>query len=408
MKSSILGALLLAAAPVLVAAGNGTTAAALVPQIFVAGYDGFVRTLQLTGEGNSSVLTLLNQTDGCKTNPSWLSIEASKHRLWCLDEGFVAGFGTLNSFDIEDSGVLRPVEHRNVSASPVHSRIYNGGKNIVLAQFGNADPSGIRGGLTVHSIGADGKLGATTNITFDALPAPGPRPGQALPRAHGVFSDPKDKNLVVLDYGADLIRTFSQGADGALNATGVVKLAPGTGPRHAKFYQHTPDSPLYLLVLSEFLNTVSTFNVTYDAKDALILTGPSRVIDTFGGSADAIRLANAKAAEIKVSNDNQFVVVSNRNDTTFTNSDSLSTFRVNADGSLAFVQIAAAGGLFPRSFQLNSRGDKVLVAAQTDSKIVVLARNPQSGYIGDVLASLAINTTVDGVAAGLPAAVWNE
>lgn len=404
MRSWITGALLLATVPVLVAAQNGT---APPTTFFVAGYDGFVRTLQLTGQGNSSALTLLNQTDACGSNPSWLSIEITKHRVWCLDEGFVAGFGTLNSFDIEENGSLSPMEHRNVSASPVHSRIYNGGKNIVLAQFGNADPSGIRGGLTVHSIGDNGALGAFTNITFPALSAPGPRPGQALPRAHGVFSDPKDKNLVVLDYGADLIRVYSQGADGNLTEGAVTKLEPGTGPRHARFFQHSADSPLYLLVLSEFLNTISTFNVSYE-KDNLVLTGPSHVIDTFGGWANATRLQDAKAAEIRVTYDNKFVIVSNRNDTAFPNSDSLSTFKVNPDGSLLPVQIAAAGGRFPRSFQVNLKGDKVLVAAQTDSKVIVLGRNPQTGYIAGPIASLAINTTVDGVAAGLPAAIWNE
>jgi 6-phosphogluconolactonase (cycloisomerase 2 family) len=407
MRPAIAGALLLAALPSLVA---GDPAAAKPTNIFVAGYDGFVRTVQLTGEGSSSKLTLINQTDGCKTNPSWLTIDFPNHRLWCLDEGFVAGFGTLNQFDIEDSGVLKPVQHRNVSASPVHSKLYNGGKNIVLAQFGNADATGIRGGITIHTIDDKGTLTEAVNHTFDTLPAPGPRPGQAVPRAHGVYPDPKDKNIVVLDYGADQIRTFNIAPDGtgSLNVGSVVQLPPGTGPRHAAFFSHTPTSQLYLLVLSEFLNTITTFNVNYDANDAIVLTGPSRVIDTFGGTADATKLENAKAAEIRVSYDNQFVIVSNRNDTSFPESDSLATFRVNPDGSLAFVQLAAAGGLFPRAFQVNLKGDRVLVAAQTDSKITVLDRNPHTGIIGNVLVELAINTTVDGVVAGLPAAIWDE
>ncbi|KEF57913.1 uncharacterized protein A1O9_05835 [Exophiala aquamarina CBS 119918] len=407
MKPTIAGALLLAALPSLVAANH---APAAPTTIFVAGYDGFVRTVQLTGEGSSSKLTLLNQTDGCKTNPSWLTIDIHNHRLWCLDEGFVAGFGTLNQFDIEDGGVLTPVQHRNVSASPVHTKLYNGGKNIALAQFGNADATGIRGGLTIHSINDDGHLGEMVNHTFDALAAPGPRPGQAVPRAHGVYPDPKDKNLVVLDYGADQIRTFNLVPDntGSLNVGSVISLPKGTGPRHAAFFSHTATSQLYLFVVSEFLNTITTFAVNYDANDAIILTGPSHVIDTFGGKADAETLVNAKAAEIRVSYDNQFLIVSNRNDTSFPESDSLATFRIKDDGSLDFVQLAAAGGLFPRAFQVNLKGDRVLVAAQTDSKIAVLDRNPQTGIIGDVLAELAINTTVDGVAAGLPAAIWNE
>jgi len=407
MRHKIAGALLLGALQALVAANDAPTLAAT---IFVAGYDGFVRTVQLSTEGSSSKLTLVNQTDGCKTNPSWLTVDIENHRLWCLDEGFVAGFGTLNQFDIEDNGILTPVQHRNVSASPVHSKLYNGGKNIALAQFGNADATGIRGGLTIHSINEKGTLGEMVNHTFDALPAPGPRAGQAVPRGHGVYPDPKDKNLVVLDYGADVIRTFNLIPDGtgSLNIGSVLALPKGTGPRHAAFFSHTPTSQLYLFVISEFLNTISTFTVNYDANDAIVLAGPTHVIDTFGGKADAATLINAKAAEIRVSYDSKFLIASNRNDTSFPESDSLATFRVKDDGSLDFVQLAAAGGLFPRAFQVNLKGDRVLVAAQTDSKITVLDRNPQTGIIGNVLAELAINTTVDGVAAGLPAAIWNE
>jgi hypothetical protein len=64
MKPTTAGALLFAALPPLVA--NNYIAAQT--NIFVAGYDDYVCTVQLTGEGSSSKLTLLNQTVGCKSD----------------------------------------------------------------------------------------------------------------------------------------------------------------------------------------------------------------------------------------------------------------------------------------------------------------------------------------------------
>jgi 6-phosphogluconolactonase (cycloisomerase 2 family) len=75
-------------------------------------------------------------------------------------------------------------------------------------------------------------------------------------------------------------------------------------------------------------------------------------------------------------------------------SDSLTTFRINYDGTLELVQIAPSGGYLPRQFSLNRKGDKVAVGHQMNSTVVIWARDVRSGKIGDKLAETKVNGPV--------------
>lgn len=103
--------------------------------------------------------------------------------------------------------------------------------------------------------------------------------------------------------------------------------------------------------------------------------------------------------------DNRFLLISNRNNTSFhlpepdgtiLPSDSLSTFRLEkSNGTLAFVQLWPSGGMFPRHFALNAAGNLVAVGNQISQNIVILARDVAIGLIGEPLARVTVdgNTT---------------
>lgn len=86
---------------------------------------------------------------------------------------------------------------------------------------------------------------------------------------------------------------------------------------------------------------------------------------------------------------------------TLESGDSLATFSINENGSLEFIQLWPAGGLYPRSFSINKAGDKVAVALQKSSRVVVLERNVENGWIGNPIAAIP----VDGE---LTCVVWDE
>lgn len=104
------------------------------------------------------------------------------------------------------------------------------------------------------------------------------------------------------------------------------------------------------------------------------------------------------------------MTISNRNDSSFSvkladgstiKSDSLSTFKINNDGTLAWTQLAAAYGTFPRHFSINAAGDLVAVGLQHSDSVAILKRSVDTGKIGDAVAQLSIKGDVTCV-------VWDE
>lgn len=371
--------------------------------IFTAGYDGFVYTIQYVAGDGWPTLTMVNRTDACKTSPSWLTIDFNSSRLFCVNEGRDTGIGSLNQFEIQDGRNLIHVHRSNITATPVHSKLYNAGKNIVVAQYGDDNTSETEAGLTFQgkTPGSDFS-GDWRQMIFG--------PQNETHHVHGVYPDLLDRTLVALDSGGDSMRTFSYNSSGELLCRAGVKLAAGSGPRHAAFASNSETSSTFLYVLSELANTITTFNISYDSDGEMQTPVQSSVIDIFGGKAHTAFFSddNAKAAEIQVSPDHRFAIVSNQNHSYFPYSDSLATYRINANGTLSFVQLTPSGGRFPRAFQLNKAGDLVVVAHQENSTVAVLERNILSGHIGTIIAHLYVDTVVEGIIHGLSAVVWNE
>lgn len=100
--------------------------------------------------------------------------------------------------------------------------------------------------------------------------------------------------------------------------------------------------------------------------------------------------------------DNRFLMIGNRNDSTLlvqnpnpnnatmVDSDTISTFALKPDGSLSFVQLAAAYGSFPRHFSTNAIGNLVGVGLQNSNEVVILGRDITTGLIGPPVASIEI------------------
>ena len=104
--------------------------------------------------------------------------------------------------------------------------------------------------------------------------------------------------------------------------------------------------------------------------------------------------------------DNRFLVISNRNSTLFSlpnpdpnnstaiPSDSLTTFSLQHDGSLVFVQAWPSGGLYPRHFSMNAVGDLVAVGNQLSANVALLRRDVATGLIGEPVARIAVDGNV--------------
>jgi len=83
-------------------------------------------------------------------------------------------------------------------------------------------------------------------------------------------------------------------------------------------------------------------------------------------------------------------------------SDALIVWTIDhATGKLSNAMRSPAGGMNPRQFSVNKKGDLAAVGLQDDGRIVIIERNMTTGAFGSVVASVVV--------AGNPTSVvWDE
>jgi len=92
----------------------------------------------------------------------------------------------------------------------------------------------------------------------------------------------------------------------------------------------------------------------------------------------------------------------NRANSTKIPSDTLQSWAIDATtGHLSFVQLAPAGGSFPRQFSLNKNGTLAAVGLQRDSRVVIIERNVVDGTFGKFVGSI-------NVAGEITSVIWDE
>lgn len=379
-------------------------AAASATNLFVSSYAGNVTTLSLTESNGNYNLTPTSASPECGPNPSWLTLDANRGLLFCLNEGLTAPNGSLSSFTINRDGSLNHVKNATTLNGPVSGTIYgnpSGRRAIALAHY-------VGSGVSTWYLDGSGQFSANQQFDF-TLSKPGPVPDrQDAPHEHEAITDPTGQYLLVPDLGADLVRVFGIDAN-SLKLTELDPLhAPSaSGPRHAAFWNPYNTAcegcTTYMYLATELAGTVIGYSVEY-----LPNHGGLNFTQVFESSTLGLfrnDRINAPAG-IQISPDNRFVLVSNRNSTVFElpnpdksnsttiPSDSITTFELQQDGSLVFTQIWPSGGLFPREFSINAAGNLLAVGNQNSGNVAILQRDVGSGLIGEPIARIPIEGNV--------------
>ncbi|KAI6711576.1 hypothetical protein JHW43_005854 [Diplocarpon mali] len=382
------------AVPLVGLVGAAVTSAA---RLYASSYAGTVSTLSLSEAAGRYALTTTSDYTVLDTNPSWVTRDARNGHLYLVDEGFT-GSSSVASFAPAADGDLTRLGRSATVSGPVSSVVYNGGRGLAVAHYGGS-------AVTSWIIGANGTLSPLQEITFN-LTAPGANPArQEAPHPHQVLTDPTDSFIAVPDLGADVVRIFSiDRATSALTERASLATAAGCGPRHGVFLQAECGNT-YLYVLCELSNILTSYNVTYGPSS--LSFEPVFASGTYGPHAVP---AGSAAAEP----DHRFLLTSDRNASVFEianpdpsngtalPSDTLQTWAVDdATGTLSFVQLAPAGGRYPRQFSVNKAGTLVAVGLQKDGRVAILERNVATGEMGSVVASVELLGEVSCV-------IWEE
>ncbi|KAK4209958.1 Lactonase, 7-bladed beta-propeller-domain-containing protein [Rhypophila decipiens] len=371
-------------------------AAASAQIIYATSYNNHALTTLNLDVAKGSLAKLGAEKTDCGSEPTWLTLDAANSVLYCLNEGW-GGAASITSYKASAaSGALETLDILPVLKSPVSATLFGANNSRLAVAY--YDTSSF--GTFSVSNPKDLILLGQQNYT---LASPGPVPDrQDAPHLHDAVLDPTGKFVLVPDLGSDLLRLFKvDGSALAASAAGVVKTPAGAGPRHAAFAVsgRGANAKTYLYSFNELSNSVTGYSVVYKGDGTPEFT---QLFDIPSHGPGTSVPAGTKAAEIEVSPDQKFVILSSRGENSLDipafdgsnstiKSDPLVTFSIDAaTGKLTLVQVAPAGGRNPRGFSLNKRGDLLVSALQDDNRVVVYQRDVRSGKLGKVVASATV------------------
>ena len=295
-------------------------------------------------------------------SPAFLAIDPSRRFLYASNEinqyeGQASG--AVSAFAIDRaSGKLSFLNE--VSAhdpGPAHVVVDFTGKDVLISNYP-------LGSVAVFPVLDGGRLGEASDFVRHKGSSVNPERQQG-PHAHSITLSPDDRFAIAADLGLDQLVVYPlDPAKGKLGTPHVVKIHPGSGPRHMSF----DPGGKFLYLLSEMASTVTVFSYQAAEGGLTELQTISTLPKEFSGE--------STAAEIQIHPSGKFVYASNRGD------DSIAVFAVDqAQGRLTFVERVATAGKTPRNFALDPSGAWLLAANQNSDDIVIFRVDQKTGRL---------------------------
>jgi 6-phosphogluconolactonase len=181
------------------------------------------------------------------------------------------------------------------------------------------------------------------------------------------------KYLLTADLGQDKVVVY-RASD--LEFVSEYSVKSGAGPRHMAWLGDD------LLLVNELNSTLERFSFNEGKLDS------QQLIATLPVSYDPTG-KDHYASEIKISQDQQFVYVSNRGH------DSIVSYQVKAGNQLRLLQHIETQGSFPRHFALSPCENWLIVANQLENNVVAFKRDNGTGLLSDGTEVLTLNSPVN-------------
>lgn len=292
--------------------------------------------------------------------PGWVGLDPSERFLYAaLRDKQVGSYAVDRA-----SGRLTPLNAQpNGGGRAAHLSVDPTGQFVVTASWE-------AGTVTVVPLGADGRLGAATDVVQHSG-TPGPHRDQTQARAHMCPFDPSGRWLLVTDLGLDRVYVYRlETATGKLaaNSPPFVQVARGRGPRHIAFH---PNGRLAYLI-NELDATMTAFS--WDGEGGVLreLQTVSTLPDGWAGK--------KWAAQVAVHPAGRFVYGSNRG--SGGESDDIAIFRIaDSAGTMSLAGHAPTLGQVPRNFAIDPTGTFLLCAHQDSNTVVPFRIDQDSGAL---------------------------
>ena len=354
------------------------------PLAYVASYSSPQGPEGSKGRGEGIYLFEQNPVTGALTrrdlfpsadNPSWLTFDAARQRLYSANEtgeyrGETSGSVSAYSIDRVNGRLTLLNTESSRGAGPCYVSVHPSGRHALVANYHG-------GTIAVLPIQAGGRLGPATDVHSEAGPT-GPERAQTAPpgsfaisghdkpHAHMILSDPSGRFVLSADLGLDRILVWRyDGSTGKLapNDPQFAPLPPGDGPRHFAFHPNGR----WLYSLQEEASTLVLFD--YDGTTGRLT--PRQTLSTlpkgFAGT--------DFTSEVVVSPDARFVYAANRLH------DTVAWFVIAANGELTLRGEEWTRGDYPRSFTIDPSGRFLYTCNQRSDAVACFRRDARSGAL---------------------------
>ena len=310
-------------------------------------YDFNVSTLEYKAKSNTSGII----------NPSYLCVSKDNSIVYSVNEdGSKSGVSAFKYTPA--SGKLNLLNRKDSEgADPCY--IINDDKNVIVANYSG-------GSVTVFGKKADGSLTDAKQVVQHSGSSLN-KQRQEKAHVHMVHFSPDKKFVFVNDLGTDKISIYNYNPDGG-DKTLIFKenitVKAGSGPRHLVFHPNG----IFFYVLNELDASLSVYS--YIKEKVELIQETTIISEGFVGAVGA--------ADIHFSNDGKFIYATNRGD-----ANSISAFRVHANGRMNLVQRISTQGSAPRNFTIDPTDNYVLVANQKTNNITIFKRDRTTGMLTD-------------------------
>ena len=296
----------------------------------------------------------LKDTFKTAPGPGFISISPNKKNLYA-----VTSDNKIYAYAIDTDHKLSYLNNQpSEGINPCHVSVDPSGKMAFVSNYTG-------GSFSAYTLAGDGKVNPPTYTQQFSGTGPNTK-RQEKSHAHFTATSPNGKFVYTVDLGSDHVMNYVVNPQ-----TGVLKVnpaqasfeaKPGSGPRH--FVISASGKNMY--ILNELDVTVTACSINEAGVITKIADYPTIPTD--------FKEPNTSAA-IHLHPNGKFVYTSNRGH------NSISAFRIKADGTLEKVDEQTQAIKTPRDFNIDPTGKYMIVANQDKDNLVVYEINPKTGKL---------------------------
>lgn len=292
-------------------------------------------------------------------NPSYLTVSEDNKFIYSVNEN--GEESTVSAFKYNASTGKIDLIDKKDSKGADSCYIINDDKHVIVANYS---------GGTISVFGKD-RHGGITKAKQVIKHSGGSinKQRQESAHVHMVHFSPDKKYVFANDLGTDKIYVYKYDSDTddedkILTLAETIDVKAGSGPRHLAF---NPNGVFFYL-LHELDGTLTTFSYV---KGKVEKVQESTIVTPgFTGQTGA--------ADIHISHDGKYLYATNRGD-----ANTITVFKVHANGRINQVQQIGTEGQGPRNFAFGPKENFLLVANQISNDIIIFKRDKTTGLLTD-------------------------